>query len=105
MWHRGFYGYITSDCGAGGTASCLTAWPYLTVCMQCAVEGVQNGHHYTNSTAQTFNATFGAGMDMDCGHFADHDDVVKVGINVLHSQASTDTFDYRPFPVARPQWR
>jgi beta-glucosidase-like glycosyl hydrolase len=45
----GFQGYITSDCGA--------------------VNDVQNSHHYTSTTGATVNATFAAGMDLDCGSF------------------------------------
>ena len=45
----GFYGYITSDCGA--------------------VSNVQNNHHYTNTTGETVQAVFSAGMDINCGSY------------------------------------
>ena len=46
----GFYGYITSDCGA--------------------VANVQTTHHYTNTTGATINAVFSAGMDINCGSYS-----------------------------------
>ncbi|GAB5365706.1 hypothetical protein AAMO2058_001081000 [Amorphochlora amoebiformis] len=52
-----FDGYITSDCGA--------------------VEDVYDQHNYTHTIAETFNATFSAGMDSDCGDFASPDAVKK----------------------------
>eukprot|EP01084_Bolivina_argentea_P283736 486031_1 len=45
----GFYGYITTDCGAFGD--------------------VQSSHHYTNNSDETINVVFGAGTDLDCGGF------------------------------------
>eukprot|EP00466_Bigelowiella_natans_P013777 jgi/Bigna1/92882/estExt_fgenesh1_pm.C_900002 len=49
----GFEGYVTSDCGA--------------------VEYVMDQHNYTQNIPETLNATFGAGMDLDCGLFATAD--------------------------------
>jgi len=45
----GFYGYITSD--------------------DEAVSCVQNDHHYTNTTGETIQAVFKAGMDSNCGEY------------------------------------
>ena len=43
----GFDGYVTGDCGA--------------------VQGIQDQHHYTNSSVDTIRAALGAGVDKDCG--------------------------------------
>lgn len=45
----GFDGYVTSDCEA--------------------TDGVLNEHHYTHDAHSTALATFGAGMDSDCGEY------------------------------------
>jgi len=45
----GFGGYVSSDCGA--------------------VVGIQQGHHFTNSSAATVAAALRAGVDIDCGAF------------------------------------
>eukprot|EP01084_Bolivina_argentea_P255709 430214_1 len=44
-----FYGFVISDCGA--------------------VADIQTTHHYTNTTGQTINAVFTAGMDLNCGSY------------------------------------
>ena len=67
----GFNGYITSDCGA--------------------VNDVQNSHHYTSTPAATVNATFGAGMDLDCGGFTQGNTanaITSGGVPVTTVQAS-----------------
>eukprot|EP01121_Diplochlamys_sp_Union-15-3_P018262 TRINITY_DN661_c0_g1_i1.p1 TRINITY_DN661_c0_g1~~TRINITY_DN661_c0_g1_i1.p1 ORF type:complete len:885 (-),score=214.53 TRINITY_DN661_c0_g1_i1:67-2721(-) len=45
----GFYGYITSDCGA--------------------VDCVYNAHHYSKTPEDTCKDVLSAGMDIDCGSF------------------------------------
>eukprot|EP00045_Choanoeca_perplexa_P017763 m.265888 g.265888 ORF g.265888 m.265888 type:complete len:938 (+) comp17625_c0_seq69:4151-6964(+) len=78
----GFYGYITSDCGA--------------------TKGVQGEHHYTNMSAQTFNATLEAGMDIDCGSFMNHDDVVQA---VSSGQTPMTLIDNALHNLFRTQFR
>ena len=71
----GFYGYITSDCGA---VDCYVESldSILLLSLHSSPTGVQNTHHYTDTPAQTIDAVFGAGMDSDCGGYT-QDNIVN----------------------------